>query len=110
MEPQPIPCASEQLEGIRQRLRETGYLKPTEPDEDEQAAVMRELKAAIAELEMLEVRSCPYRTSGICSPCGACLGLSRGIGSEVALVRPSVEVRASAGKNPRGISSRMTER
>jgi hypothetical protein len=36
-------------------LWEIGYLDPTEPDPIERACVMRELKAAIAELEwMLE--------------------------------------------------------
>lgn len=35
------------------RLWENGYLAPTEPDEDERRTVVRELKAAIAELEPL---------------------------------------------------------
>ena len=33
------------------QLWESGYLAPTEPDADERATIMRELKAAIATLE-----------------------------------------------------------
>lgn len=35
------------------RLWESGYLNPTEPDPQERECVIRELKAAIAELEGL---------------------------------------------------------
>jgi len=35
-------------------LWESGYLDPTEPDPEERDAVVRELKAAIAELELIQ--------------------------------------------------------
>ena len=40
------------------RLWENGFLTPTEPDPEERAAVVRELKAAIAELEPLARMCC----------------------------------------------------
>lgn len=41
-------------------LWESGYLAPTEPDEEERTAVMRELRAAIAELSWVLGEE-PYR-------------------------------------------------
>lgn len=35
-------------------LWSNGFLDPTEPDENERIAVMRELEAAIAELELMD--------------------------------------------------------
>ncbi len=58
----------ERLQQHRENLRlwEQGVLTPTEPDADERAAVKRELRACIRELEhlleRLGVRDTPERT------------------------------------------------
>ena len=64
-EPDPTPRAEKVASVIAERLKQhrdnlhlwqSGFLAPTEPDEDERAAVMRELRAAIFELEHLVER------------------------------------------------------